>query len=314
MKKNIHKNPVCMNLQKFAEGGVSGAPASDAGATSDNAGMGETFNASSPNEAKKTVYGKQKTINSVTAENPERKNFADVFKEYGDEAKDFMDKTFARRMSKYKNLEAENEKMKSVLESANFRYNINNESETYLDDLKKAIEGDTKLYEEEAIEQGISVEQLLKVKNAERVLAHNKAVEQQRAEDAKAQAFARELSMQAAAMQQKYPAFNLDAEMQNDKFRKLVLPMEVGGVGLSLEDAFTVAHHKEILEQTTRNAVNQATLNTANQMAVNRKRPKDNGMSKSGTVIVKDDPSKLTLDDFKRIKEEYRRTGHRITF
>ena len=43
-------------------------------------------------------------------------------------------------------------------------------------------------------------------------------------------------------------------------------------------------------------------------------RPTEGALAKGGAVLVKRDPAKLSLGDFKRIRENFRKTGKRERF
>lgn len=321
-------------LQLFADGGGSSAGAGAGAGTGATAPTtaGETSTTPNPagdtkpqkNDTTKIVYGKQDntTSNNTIANNdtvPEQSPkipFAELIKsdEYKDDFQAFMDKTMQKRFKNNKNLETENARMREILDMANVRYGLDSSSETFLDDLTAKIQGDTKLYEDEALEAGLPVEEYMKIKNAEQIIANNKREQEAKEKNAFIQAHCQNLVQQSEAMKQQFPAFDLEAEMDNPQFRKLVDPPELGGIGLSVDNAYNVIHHKEILNNTVSNAVNQTAINTANAVKANKERPRENGMNHRATVVVKDDPSKFELADFKRIKEQYLRTGVRPKF
>ncbi len=328
-KSNISTN--LFNLQLFADGGASAGVSSGGGAEgSTESGSGEnSLDALGiPAKAKHIVDKMPKnkiqtsvetnTQNKNTEKTPtngtERKAFKDIFEEYGDEAKDYMNKAFSKRLSKYKNLEAENVKMRDILDTQNMRYGLDANSETYLDDYKNAVQNDTKLFEEKALEAGLPVEEYIKVQNAERIIQENNKREQMRKQDEITQSHVRNLIQQAESLKSEFPAFNLENEIANPQFKRLVDPPELGGVGLSVKNAFFALHNGEIMKATMNNAVNQAVVNTANAVQTNKARPSEGGLSHSHTVTVKENPANYKLDDFKRIRDEFRRTGVRPTF
>lgn len=313
-----------LNLQLFADGGgvAAGATAS-VGAAGVNSAGETSSTASNPIEDKatakpKVIYGKQKNSSGIS--DTTRKTFEELIKsdDYKDEAKAFMDKAFERRMRKSQEtnskLEAENLKMRAILEMGNTRYGLNPESDTYLDDYAAKMQGDTKLYEEEALEAGMKVEDYMKLKQAEQVLAQNKRDEANRELNEMVNRHIAKLSNEAEALTAEFPNFDMGAEMQNSKFKHLVDPPELGGSGLSVKDAFFAVHHNEIMKTYAQTAVNQATTQVANTIKANKARPTENGLSNSRPTVVKDDPSKLTKADFEEIRELYHRTGERVKF
>lgn len=316
----MNKQKKAINLQLFADGGATAG----AGATGTSGEMAQgenSFNAlPTPDKAKSkkelvTLYGKQETEINNKKEKSSRLSFEELIKgEYAEDAQKYIDKAFSKRFAKFKGIEDENQKMKSILEMNNARYNLDSSSDTYLDDYAKAVENDTKLYEEEAMEAGMPVDEYMKLKQAEHIIAKNKADEQQRAEQERLNRHFQSLNEQAQEMKTKIPSFDLQTEMQNEQFKKLVAPFEYGGSNLSVENAFHLIHKNEIMQATVNNAIEQASLATANAMTKNKSRPTENGLSGTAVTIVKDDPSKLTREDFSRIREEFRRTGKRPKF
>lgn len=320
------------NLQLFADGGASaGASAVDGADGGVNDGSGDPLNALGiPAKAKhivermpksseaSTETNTQTTTNSnsegtPTSEN-ERKAFKDVIYEYGDEAKDYMNKAFSKRLSKYKGIEEENAKMKEILDLQNVRYGLDSGSQTYLDDYMSAVQSDSKFFEEKALEAGMSVDQFLKVQKAEQIIKENDKREQMRKQDEITQNHVRNLIEQAETLKGEFPSFNIETEIANPQFKRLVDPPELGGAGLSVRNAFFALHNRDIVKATVNNAVNQATISTANAVQTNKERPSEGGLSSAQTVTVKENPAKLKLEDFQRIRDEYRRTGVRPKF
>lgn len=318
------------NLQLFADGGVSaGAPVgngSDGGAST---GSGDPLNALGiPAKAKhivdkmpkntkaSTLTNTQQNKNDITtpSSETERKAFKDIIDEYGDEAKDYINKAFSKRLSKYKGIEAENAKMKEILDLQNMRYGLDTGSKTYLDDYMSAVQNDTKIFEDKAMEAGMTVDEFVKVKRAEQIINENNRREQMRKQDEFTQTHVRSLIQQAEKLQSEFPNFNLENEISNPQFKKLVDPPEFGGAGLSVKNAFFALHNGDIMKATMNNAVNQAAISTANAVQYNKTRPSEGGLSSAQTVTVKENPANYKLEDFQRIRDEFRRTGVRPKF
>lgn len=313
-----------LNLQLFADGATAGASSGSVGGSTTNSGENSS-NALDPARDKATakpkakiVYGKQNTVLTDTetqSTDTERKSFKDLIEseEYSEEAKAYMDKTFSKRFAKYKGIEEENAKMRSILEMSNMRYGLDPNSDTYLDDFAQKVQGDKKLYEDEAMEAGMDVEQYIKVKNAERIIEQNRRFEADRQQNELIQGHINNMIGQAEKLQSEFANFNLEAELQNPTFKRLVDPPSLGGAGISVRDAFFAVHHDEITKAIATSAVNQATINTANAISNNKSRPVENGLTNKASVIVKDDPSKFKKSDFDSIKERVRR-GETIKF
>ena len=317
------------NLQLFSDGGASaGATAGDGADGGVNNGSGDPYDAlgipakakhivdKMPKKPKVSTETNTQTTNEegTPSNETKRKTFKDIFEEYGDEAKDYMNKAFSKRLSKYKGIEEENVKMKEILDTQNIRYGLDSNSETYLDDYKNAVQNDSKMFEDKALEAGLPVEEFIKVKNAERIISENDKREQERKQSEFTQAHVRNLVQQSEVMKSEFPGFNLENEISNPQFKKLIDPPELGGAGLSVRNAFFALHNNEIMKATMNNAVNQAVVSTANAVQTNKTRPAEGGLSHTQTVTVKEDPSNYKLEDFQRIRDEFRKTGVRPKF
>lgn len=319
------------NLQLFSDGGASaGASTRDRADGGVNNGSGDPYEALGiPAKAKHIVDKMPKdkkaveATNTQTNENNEdtptgeisqRKAFRDVIDEYGDEAKSYMNNAFSKRLSKYKGIEEENAKMKEILGLQNIRYGLDAESKSYLDDYMSAVQNDSKIFEDKAMEAGMSVDEYMKVQRAEQIIRDNDKREQIRKQDEFTQNHVRNLVQQSEALKSEFPNFNIENEIANPQFKKLVDPPELGGAGLSVRNAFFALHNGDIMKATMNNAVNQAAINTANAVQTNKARPSENGLSSAQTVTVKENPANYKLEDFQRIRDEFRRTGVRPKF
>lgn len=317
------------NLQLFADGGASaGAPAGSGADGGGSNGSGDPFDALGiPAKAKHIVdkMPKSKAVETTnkqttndtetpTGETSQRKAFKDVFDEYGDEAKDFMNNAFSKRLSKYKKVEEENAKMKEILGLQNIRYGLDMESQTYLDDYMSAVQNDSKIFEDKAMEAGMSVDEYMKVQRAEQIIRDNDRREQMRKQNELAQNHVHKLVQQSEALKNDFPNFNIENEIANPQFKRLVDPPELGGIGMSVRNAFFALHNADIMKATINNAANQAAINTANAVQTNKNRPSENGLSSAQTVTVKENPANYKLEDFQRIRDEFRRTGVRPKF
>lgn len=319
------------NLQLFSDGGASaGASTGDRADGGVNNGSGDPYEALGiPAKAKHIVDKMPKdkkaveATNTQTNENNEgtptgeisqRKAFRDVIDEYGDEAKSYMNNAFSKRLSKYKGIEEENAKMKEILGLQNIRYGLDAESKSYLDDYMSAVQNDSKIFEDKAMEAGMSVDEYMKVQRAEQIIRDNDKREQIRKQDEFTQNHVRNLVQQSEALKSEFPNFNIENEIANPQFKKLVDPPELGGAGLSVRNAFFALHNGDIMKATMNNAVNQAAINTANAVQTNKARPSENGLSSAQTVTVKENPANYKLEDFQRIRDEFRRTGVRPKF
>ena len=173
--------------------------------------------------------------------------------------------------------------------------------------LTKAIEEDNSFYEEEAMERGVSVQQLKEIKKMERENANLKAqmAEAERQENGK-KLYAQWMQ-QADETKQVYPSFDLQAEMANPKFVDLLRS------NIDVRTAYEVTHKDEIIAGAMQFTAKTVESKIANKIASNGARPSENGMSSQSAAVVKSDVSQLSGQD---IDEVYRRVarGEKVSF
>lgn len=169
---------------------------------------------------------------------------------------------------------------------------------------------DDSLYEDEAIETGMSVEA---VKQLHQLRAERDRAQQQVSqftEQAQIERHLQKLVQQGEALKAKYPFFDLQKEMQNDSFVRMTSP----NGGLSVEQAYAALHHNELQQYAMQQAAMQSQRQAAQTVQANMARPRENaGRSAAPQATVRNDPSKLTLNDFEEIKKRVAR-GEKISF
>ena len=173
--------------------------------------------------------------------------------------------------------------------------------------LNKAIQEDDSYYEEEAIEKGITVQQLKEIRKMERENADLKAQmeEAQRQENGK--------KLYAAWMQQAdeakkvYPTFDLRAEMNNPRFVDLLRS------NIDVRTAYEVLHKDEIIPAAMQFTAQAVESKLAKKIASNGARPSENGMSSQSAAVVKSDVSQLSKADRAEIIRRVQR-GEKIRF
>lgn len=161
--------------------------------------------------------------------------------------------------------------------------------------LNKAIEEDDAYYEDEALEKGITVEQLKQIRKMERENAELKAQmrEQQVRENAD-KIYAGWMD-QSESLKAIYPSFDLNAELQNQRFSDLLRN------NVDVRTAYEVIHKDEIIPaamQFTAQAVEQKLVN---KIRSNASRPVESGISSQSSAVVKSDVSKLSKADRQEI-------------
>jgi hypothetical protein len=309
-----------LNLQLFAEGageGVSGTGADGAtGVTATNA-VSQTKKGVKSNPLADVVYGKQEESaqtadvqsNATVTESvepPDRNaEFEKLIKgEYKDLYDARMQDTIQKRLKGTKETVDKYNALSPTLELLAKKYGVDaNDVEA----LNKAIEEDDTYYEEEALERGVTVEQLKEIKKMEKENAELKRqMQEKNAKEKGAQLYAQWMD-QGKATQKIYPSFDLRAEMQNPQFIDLLK------ANIDVRTAYEVVHKDEIIPAAMQFTAKTVEQKLTNKIIANGARPAENGISTQSSAVVKSDVSQLTKADIDEVIRRVAR-GERISF
>lgn len=176
-----------------------------------------------------------------------------------------------------------------------------------IDGLSKAIEEDDAYYEDEAMEKGISVQQLKEIRKMERENAELKRQMNEKATQENAAKLYAAWMDQAQQAKAVYPSFNLEAEMQNPQFVNLLRS------NVDVRTAFEVLHKDEILPAAMQYTAKTVEQKLAKKIAAGGARPVENGISSQSAARVKSDVSQLSKADRDEIIRRVQR-GEKISF
>lgn len=307
-----------LDLQLFAEGG---AAAGDGGTAAEGA-KGVTAAAALPqtkgvkaNPLADVKYGKQEGASDVPAAEGQQAQTAAPSREAQFEAmikgeyKDLYDARIQDTLSKrLKGLNQTAEKYNALtptLEILAKKYGVKDAGD--VEALAKAIEADDSYFEEEALEKGITVEQLKEIRKMEKENAElRRQMEEQQTQERANKLYASWME-QAENAKQVYPSFDLKAEMGNPKFVDLLKS------NIDVRTAYEVIHKDDILPAAMQFTAQQVEKKIVNKMMAGRARPAENGMNSQGAAVVKSDVSQLSRADRDEIRRRVAR-GERITF
>lgn len=315
------KNLLKFNIQLFGEGGDGGDGGSASGtgeAVVDNSGEDKVL-ASIPEKAKK-YYSKAKAKDVVpmqpsepqtTTETPqatEKLSYADLIKsdDYKDEHKAYMDKTIGDRLKKYKGIEESYGKAKATLDIVANKYGVNPDDENFLEVLNQKIEADDSYYENYAMEHDISTEEARKIVTMERKVAQIEAQKQEQEKQEQMRQQIMLLRQNAEKTKAQFPQFDLDAEMQNEKFRRLCA-VNNGDT----TSAYMACHWKDILPATAQMVTKQVQSQTAQAIASNKARPIENGLSSTAPSVVEQNFKGMSLTEIRKYADEQRKKNGR---
>lgn len=307
------KSLCSFDIQLFADGGGaagsagSGAAAGATGATAVAAGQ-QTSGANA--DLSNVTYGKQAAPadagqKSDTPANDDREaKFRAMIK---GEYKDLYDAEVQNIIkNRFKNAEAKTaqfDKATQALDRVFAKYGV--ESGDY-DALSAALDGDDSLWEDEAFERGMTVEQLKGIKKMEQ---ENRALKEQIAQRQNQEQADRLLAtwqQQAEETKAVYPDFDFSAEVNgNPKFKQLLQS------NVDVKTAYEVIHLNDVLSTGMNMAARHAERKVASSVAAGARRPAESAVSKQGATIHKSDVSQFTKADRQEIIRRVQR-GERI--
>lgn len=306
--------PKFLNLQLFAEGGDGGTGAEGATGATATAAVSQRKGVKS-NPLADVKYGTQAEETTPAAEvettaptevvEDRNAKFEELIKgEYKDLYDQRVQDTVQKRLKGSKETVDKYNELAPTLEMLAKKYGVDASD---IKALNKAIEEDDSYYEEEALELGLTVEQLKEKRKMERENAELKRqmAEQNRRDNAnKLYATWMEQEKQTKTV---YPQFDLRTEMQNPKFLDLLRS------NIDVKTAFEVIHKDEIIPAAMQYTAKQVEQKIANKIIANGARPTENGNSSQGASLVKSDVSQLTKADRAEVNRRVAR-GERITF
>lgn len=309
-----------LNLQLFGDGGDGGdggsaSPTGEAGVEK----SGDSVPAFIPEKAKKYY---EKAMAKTTASAPveskpsepaqttnessttERPTYEDLIKsdDYKDEHKAYMTKAIGDRLKKYKGIEESLGKHKELLDIVANKYGISPDDENFLDVLHQKIDADDSYYEQYAMEHDMSPAEARRIVTMERKVAQ---IDAQKEEAERQEQMRRQIALlhqNAEKTKARFPQFDLETEMQDERFRRLCAVNNGDTTA-----AYMACHWNEVIPAQVQMASKQIQAQTAQAVASNMARPIENGLSSSAPSVVQQDFSKMNLQQLRQFAEEQRR-------
>lgn len=311
-KDNYH--PYALNLQLFAEGGAGDGGTGASEGTSGVNAVAAVQQKGSKNPLADVKYGIQEDSAQTApvqetadvVETPDRnKEFEKLIKgEYKDLYDAKIQDTIQRRLKSTRETVEKYEALTPTLEMLAKKYGVDVAD---IKALNQAIEEDDSYYEEEALEKGITVQQLKEIRKMERENSELKRQMQEKESRENANRLYQQWMQQAEQVKAVYPSFDLNAEMQNPKFLDLLR------ANIDLRTAYEVLNSDRIIPAAMRFTAKQVEQKLTNKIVANGARPTENGMSSQSASLTKSDVSQLTKADRAEIARRVAR-GEKIRF
>lgn len=296
-------------LQLFAEGGDGGTGAEGATGVTETAAVSQTRKATNP--LANVKYGKQEEAAPPPEEpkqtaTPDRNaEFEKLIKgEYKDLYDARMQNAIRGRLKATEDTVNRFNALTPTLELLAEKYGVDaNDVEA----LNKAIEEDESFFQDEALEKGMTVQQLKEFRKMQRENADLKRQMSDQQTKERANMLYASWVDQGEKTKTVYPSFDLKAEMENPRFVDLLRN------NIDVRTAYEVLHKDEIIP-----AAMQFTAKTVEQKLTNKiiaggQRPTENGMNSQGAAVVKSDVSQLSKADRQEIIRRVQR-GEKIRF
>ncbi len=309
-----HKHLFTLQLQLFADGG-DGAGA---------AGSGETAAAAVPQGPKRASnpladvkYGKQSQEAPIADPKPQEVSPAEknaafealIKGEYKEIYDQRVQDTVKRRLKGTQETLDRYAQVAPMLETLGRKYGIKPDDKGNFDlaAIQKAMDEDDSYFEDESMRTGVPVERLREMHRTQRENDDLRRQLSERNSADQAMKLYAGWSEQAEKLKSVYPAFDLRAELQNDKFGELL------HAGIDVRTAYEVLHKDEIIPAAMQFTAQKVEQQIAKKVAANAARPSENGNSARAAAVVKSDVSQLTRADRQEIIRRVQR-GEKITF
>lgn len=298
-----------LDLQLFADGGGGDGGTGADGATGVTAGdPGLHTKGVKGNPLANVKYGIQEDVvqaaDAPVVEDDRNSRFEQLIK---GEFKDLYDQrvqdTIQKRLKGSKETVDRYNALTPTLEILARKYGVDPSDVTALN---AAIEEDATYYEDEALELGISVDQLKSIRKMERENAELKRQMQEQQVRDNADRIYADWMGQAENLKQVYPTFDLEGEIANSEFVKLL------NAGIDVRTAFEVIHKDDIIASGMQFAAQQTAQKLASSI-MSGGRPTENGTRSQASAVVKSDVSQLSKADRQEIIRRVQR-GERIRF
>lgn len=291
-------------IQLFAEGGGTG----EGGAGQSAAAFAQPQSGAKDVPLSEVHYGKQDGApaagEQAIPEDRSAKFDALIKGEYKSEYEARIKDTIAKRLRGTEETVSKYQKAAPILSTLALKYGVDDGD---LDALGKAIDEDESFYEDEALESGLTVQQ---VKEKRKMLRENAALKAQ-LDERDAMKAANETynawMQQAEEVKKIYPAFDFQTELQNEAFQNLLRS------NVPLRTAFEVIHKDELIPAAMQYTAQQISEKVTNDIRSGSRRPAEGAMKSKSTAVYKSDVSQLTDDDMVEINRRVMR-GEKIRF
>ena len=284
----LQETMIYFGLQLFADGGAGGDGTGAAG--SDAGSQGGQQPGTEAN-------GQQSA--------PQEPTFEELIKgKYKADYDARVQKTIQSRMKGAKANEERLTRLEPLLQTLGQRYNVDAGD---VDALMLAMDNDEQLWQAEAIDKGMSVEQLKHMRTMERENAMFRRQDELNRRDAAARDTYMQWAAQAEAAKEKFPGLDLPTLLENSQFVGLLQS------GVDVESAYWAMYHDDIMQAGMAKATKAAEEKLAASVASGSRRPLESGNGTNPAATTKVDVNKMSRAEFNAYMDRIMR-GERVSF
>lgn len=279
-----------LNLQRFAEGGA--ASGGDGGAPMATEQSSQQSEQSEPQmEQNQAQPGFRDII-----KDPRYKQDADAW------IKDAMAKRFRgheQMQQQMQQMQQRSKQMEPIMSLIGQKYGKGADD---IEGIRQALEDDDSIYEEAAAQAGLPVKTYKRLDQLEKENAAHKARQQQQQQEAAYQQHYQSLMSQEAELKQQFPNFELQKELQNEKFLRWTSPQ----YGMSVKDAYFAIHADEIQRQSMQYAGQKSAQAVMASVRSGALRPQENATGSNGMAGMRVDVRQMTEEQLDEIDRKSR--------
>lgn len=173
--------------------------------------------------------------------------------------------------------------------------------------IAQKITQDDRYYEDKALQMGTTTDIAKKLEHYEVLQKQQRDQETRTLQEQKMQQHYQVLLQQGEALKQKFPNFDLQAELKNPVFARMTAP----GVGLSVEDAYYSVHRKEIEAAALQVTAQQTAQQISNAIQSGANRPQENGIASQAPSVTNFNYRNASREQREALKKAIRDAGAR---
>lgn len=301
-----------INLQLFADGGAGDGGTGDGGQSGVQTGVSLPASKGDKNPLSGVRYGIQDDAGAQDAgvQQVQTEDRAAAFEklikgEYKDLYDARVQDTIQKRLRSTKEIVDRYNAVTPTLDILSKKYGVDYTKD--IEAFNRAIEDDPSYFEDEALEKGLTVEQLKSIRKMESENAELKRQMQERQQREYADRRYSQWMNESEQLKTVYPSFDLETELHNPRFLDLI------NNHVDVRTAYEVLHKDEIIPAAMQFTAQQVEKKLTNKIRSQGARPAENGLNLQSASVVKSDVSQLSREDRAEIIRRVAR-GEKIRF